>query len=331
MPKKKAILIAPLNWGLGHATRCVPIINNFVNKGHKVIIAADGGALLFLQLEFPNLKFIPLKGFKIRYAKKPFFLLFLLLQMPFFYLSIKREHKQLKKIIKKYNVNQVVSDNRYGLYNVAIKSILITHQIFIPLPKTLRFLNSTLYKLTRKWIEKFNECWIPDYEMTEESLSGKLAHGSNLPINVKYIGPLSRFKNIKDEHVKLKLQCQILIIISGPEPHRTNFEKEMEMRFSKSDKRIVMVCGKLSSKDNFIENTNSNITKVNHISTAELLAYMYAAEKIIARSGYSTIMDLHVIKKKAELNPTPGQLEQEYLAEYYKKSCLVNPRQPFVF
>ncbi len=199
MQEKETILVAPLNWGLGHATRVVPVIIESMRKGSKIIIAAKGASLQFLKQEFPELIFIELSGFNIRYAVKPFFLTFLLLQMPFFYISIWIEHFRLAKIIKQHNVTTVISDNRYGLWSKKVKSVLITHQLFIQLPKTIKYLEPLLHLFTRKLIERFSECWIPDYADYKTSLAGKLSHGSQLPNNVKYIEPLSRFKNIKNK------------------------------------------------------------------------------------------------------------------------------------
>ena len=318
MQKKETILFAPLNWGLGHATRDVPLISSFLKKGHKIIIAADGAPLEFLKLEFPGLEFIIFSGFKTRYAPKPFFLLYLFLQMPFFYVSIWIEHLRLKKIIKDFQITTVVSDNRYGLWNKHVKSILITHQLFIQLPKLLKFLEPALHLITQKLIVRFTECWIPDYKEVEKSLTGKLSHGAYLPENAKYIGPLSRFANYlpKNTHPTKQNYPNVLILISGPEPQRTFFEAEMEAQFSNSTKTVLMVCGTPNPNRHKLQKSKSNITKVAHLSTQELYLNLINANTIIARSGYSTIMDLHVLGLKAVLIPTPNQSEQEYLAEW---------------
>jgi len=316
MAKNETILFAPLNWGLGHATRSVPLINSFIKKGCKVIIAANGAPLEFLKLEFPDLEFIKFTCFKTRYAPKPLFLLFLLLQMPFFYASIWLEHFKLKAIIKNHSITTVVSDNRYGLWNKHIKSILITHQLFIQLPKPLKFAEPLLHTITHRLINNFSECWIPDYEKIEKSLAGKLSHGINLPNNVKYIGPISRFTGYLPNKKPEKVYPNVLILISGPEPQRTLFETEMENRFSDSEKEVLIICGKPSHNNYNPQNSKQNITKIAHLNTCELYHNLINIKHIIARSGYSTIMDLHVLGLKAELIATPGQTEQEYLLEW---------------
>ncbi len=315
MVKNNTILFAPLNWGLGHATRNVPLINSYIKKGYKVIIAAHGAPLEFLKLEFPNLQLIKLTGFKTRYAPKPFFLLFLLLQMPVFYISIIIEHIKLKKIIRRYGITTVISDNRYGLWNKSIKSILISHQLYIQLPKLLKFAQPALHLITHSLINKFDECWIPDYKDAEKSLAGKLSHGANMPKNVNYIGPLSRFTGYLAKEMAEKQYPDVLILISGPEPQRTIFENEMEKRFMDSHKKVLMICGKPIYNNINSQNIISNITKVAHLNTNDFYHNLINAKHIIARSGYSTIMDLHVLSLKAELIPTPGQTEQEYLFE----------------
>lgn len=321
MSEKENILFAPLNWGLGHATRCVPLINDFLKRGCNVIIAADGSSMQFLKLEFPDLEFIILPDFKIRYGASSIFLLYLFLQMPFFYLSFWIEHLRLKRIIKKHNITTVISDNRYGLWSKKVKSILITHQLFIQLPKLFKSIEPILHFITRKLIKRFDECWVPDYKKIEKSLSGKLSHGLQVPKNIKYIGPLSRFSSFITqitEQVKRDIP-DVLIIISGPEPHRTYFELEMENRFANTQQKVLIVCGKPQLLLIDVNVLTMGITKIEHLNTNELHFYLTHTKQIIARSGYSTIMDLHVLGISAELIPTPGQTEQEYLAEWHAR------------
>jgi hypothetical protein len=317
MVEKQTVLFAPLNWGLGHATRMVPLINNSLLQGDKVIIGADGAALEFLKLEFPQVEIVKFWGFSIRYARQPFFLFCLLLQMPVFYGSIWIEHFKLKRLIKHYKISTIISDNRYGLWNTSTKSILLSHQLFIQLPKAIKFLEPTLHWVTALLIRKFDVCWVPDYQNIENSLSGKLSHGTTLPKNVTYIGPLSRF-NVKltDLNKEIKDCYEVVILISGPEPQRTHFENEMTKRFALSSKKVLMVCGKPGNENKTSEHLN--IIKVEHLNTAELIYRLLQAKHIIARSGYSTLMDLHALHLKAEFIPTKGQTEQEYLARWMK-------------
>ena len=224
-----------------------------------------------------------------------------------------KEHRALKRIIKLYNIDEVISDNRYGLWNQKVKSVLITHQIFIQLPKFLKPLSGFVHWCTHALISRFDECWIPDYADVNKSLAGNLSHGKRLPANARYIDPLSRFQSYSSDF-KTEDIPDVLALISGPEPHRSLFELEVEQRFKNSDQQVLLVCGKpgLITKSS----TYSNIRKVSHLNTAQLMFFLKNSKKVIARSGYSTIMDLHVINVVAELSSTPGQTEQEYLQEW---------------
>lgn len=313
------VLICPLNWGLGHATRLVPIIQKHIKQGDKPIIAASGAALLFLKKEFPNLEYHRFKGINIRYAKKPFLLMSMAFQMPLFALCIIYEYFKTKQLVRIINPSLIISDNRYGVRHSKVKSIIITHQLFIQLPKAIRWMQKPLHIFTHWLVSKFSECQVPDYEDYESSLSGKLSHGESLPSNIKYTGPLSRFQNMKLENILISTFIpDILIIISGPEPSRTFFEQEMDARFNNTNKTVLVVCGKPDLDNNIKEGSTKNlpmgITKLNHIKTEHLFILLNKVNKVIARAGYSTIMDLNASGCKAELIPTPGQTEQEYLA-----------------
>ena len=189
------VLVAPLNWGLGHATRCVPIINALLDARKEVIIASDGFSLEFLKKEFPNLQTVEFKGINIKYSKSNSQVWAMLWQMPEIIFAIIKEHSELKKIIQKFDIQIVISDNRFGLWNKKIKTIYITHQISVKISNRFEFLNKIAYLIHCQIIKKYSECWIPDFE-GEENLSGDLSHKYPLPKNARFIGILSRFKNI---------------------------------------------------------------------------------------------------------------------------------------
>ncbi|MGE4287192.1 MAG: hypothetical protein AB7E36_00780 [Salinivirgaceae bacterium] len=322
MQKRETILLAPLNWGLGHATRCVPLISGFLNAGHQVLLAGNGASLNFLKQEFPQLTSLSLKTYSMRYSSGGSLFFFLLLQMPLFLASSLWEHYQLKILIRKYAITQVVTDNRYGLWNKKISSILITHQLFIQLPRPVRIFAPLLHQFTRWLIFRFDECWVPDYENNEISLSGALSHGKHLPKNVRFIGPLSRFTNYKlpAKYAPPGFIPDVLILISGPEPFRSRFEKKMEERFTKNRQSVLMVCGKPGKVLPETKALNNKITfnKVSHLSTPDMCFYLKNTPQIISLAGYSTLMDLHALGRQAELIPTPGQTEQEYLVSFHR-------------
>ena len=310
----KKLLVAPLDWGLGHATRCVPVIRELINNNCEVWLAGEGVQEKLLREEFSSLPFLPLKGYRIKYAKTGLTGK-LLLQIPSILRSIKEENKWLKEQIIKHGFDAVISDNRYGLHHEKIFSILITHQLCIKtsLGKwSERFLQKWNYKL----IERFNECWIPDEE-GENNLAGELSHPVKLPsTQVKYIGALSRFSSfapLGDGGIK----GHLLIILSGPEPQRTILENKIIDQVVNYNGSATIVRG-LPTEKNIIPSTNT-IHFYNHLASDELNIEAMKAEFVISRSGYSTVMDMAALQKKCIFIPTPGQTEQEYLGDHLMK------------
>jgi UDP-N-acetylglucosamine transferase subunit ALG13 len=310
----KKLLVAPLDWGLGHATRCVPVIRDLLNSACEVWLAGEGAQEKLLREEFPSLPFLPLKGYRIKYGKSGFTGK-ILLQIPSILKSIKDENKWLKEQVTKYGFEAVISDNRYGLYHEKIFSVFITHQLFIK-SSLGKWSEKILQQWNYKLISRFNECWVPDEE-GKNNLAGELSHPAKLPsVPVKYIGALSRFSPFSplgDGGVK----DHLLIILSGPEPQRTILENKVVDQIVNYPATASIVRG-LPGEKNIIPSTNS-IHFYNHLSSEELNSEAMKAEFIISRSGYSTIMDIAALQKKSILIPTPGQTEQEYLADHLMK------------
>ncbi|NVN93882.1 MAG: glycosyltransferase [Bacteroidetes bacterium] len=314
MAVKKNILICPLNWGLGHACRCVPVIQSFINAGANVVIAADYRPLAFLRKEFPNLKCFSFPGYRITYQRKGSFLLKFFSLLPQIILDIYKEHKQLNSIIDEYDIDIVVSDNRFGLWNKKVKSIFMTHQISIKSPIKISIFERLLYYCNKAFIKNYDECWIPDFE-GEINLSGDLSHKYNLPIDSYFIGPLSRFKNRTPNDYSNPLE--LLVLLSGPEPQRTIFEEIILKQLENKTIKTIIVRG--ITEEDEVQTISENLSIYSHLDTNSLQKLIQQSEMILCRSGYSTIMDIAVFGKKAILVPTPGQTEQEYLAQYYKE------------
>lgn len=326
LDKQKTILVCPLDWGLGHATRCIPIIHSFIKQHHKVIVGSSGNQLELLKNEFPDITFIDLKGYDIEYPKGDSMVTKMIIQLPKIKRAINEEHLWLEKIIDEFDIDMVVSDNRYGLWSKKAKSVLITHQIFIKAP-TGEWL---IEKLLKSYLDNFDEVWIPDVE-GEQNLSGDLSHKKPLPSNYKFIGIQSRFSSLRVERSNLIEEYDFMVIISGPEPQRTIFENLILKQVENSNLKGVLVRGlpqntchsELVEED---KNTlrqaqcdNKLLTIFNHLDTSQFIDYIQKSKVVISRSGYSTIMDLATLGKKAILVPTPGQTEQEYLAKYHHK------------
>jgi len=309
---KKNVLICPLNWGLGHASRCVPVVRAFIAAGAHVIIAADHRPLAFLHKEFPELQCVTFPAYEVTYQRKGSFILKFLKSIPLIVISIYREHKQLKCIIDDYNIDIVFSDNRFGLWNNKVKSIFMTHQLSVKSPFQLFFIDKLLFLLNKTFIKNYDECWIPDFK-GEINLSGDLAHKYKLPINTYFIGALSRFENTNPYPVNNSID--LLVLLSGPEPQRTIFEEIILKQLEKKTLKTIIVQG--IPEKNEIKIINKNLSIYSHLETEKLEAFIQQSQMILCRSGYSTIMDLVVFGKKAILVPTPGQTEQEYLATLY--------------
>lgn len=309
---KKRILVAPLNWGLGHATRCIPIIQALKKYDYLPIIASDGAALDLLKKEFPELICLELPSYNITYSKKGNRLkLKLLKDSPKFLKTIKAETNIVKQIIEQYNISGIISDNRFGVFHKYVPSVFITHQLQVLSGKTTWL--ST--KIHNKFIRKFHECWVPD-QKGKLNLSGKLGHINSLISKTKYIGPISRFEK-KDTAIKYDL----LVILSGPEPQRTQLEVKLLKLFEKYKGKVLFVRGIVEEK--ITKEKVGQLKIVNYLTSKELEKAINKSSLVLSRSGYTTIMDLAKLNKKAFFIPTPGQYEQEYLAKRLHKLKLV--------
>ncbi len=309
---KKNILIAPLNWGLGHATRCIPIINALEENGYNPIIASDGIALEMLKKEFPHLQALTLSSYDIEYAKNgAFFKLKLIWNCPKMIRAIINEKKTVKNWIEKYNIDGIISDNRLGVFSKKIPSVFITHQLNV-LTGNTTWITS---KLHQNVIKKFTECWVPDMAGTP-NLTGNLGHLTNTNLNLKYIGPLSRLRKKVVEK-----KYDLMVMISGPEPQRGILEDILNAEVLGFDGQVIFIKGKIEPQQK--KEIVGNVTYYNYMNSPALEQAFNESEIVLCRSGYTTIMDLAQLGKKAFFIPTPGQYEQEYLAKKLKQSGLV--------
>ncbi|MFD2551184.1 glycosyltransferase [Bizionia sediminis] len=311
MADQKHILVAPLNWGLGHATRCIPIINALMAHGFTPIIATDGAALALLQAEFPGLICLKLPGYQISYAKTAsFFTTKLLFQTPKILKTIAAEKKEIAKIVSSYHVVGIISDNRFGAYHPNIPCVFITHQLQVLSGLTTRF--ST--HIHNSIIKKFNTCWVPDASGTL-NFSGRMGHVKQPVIKTNYLGPLSRFKKINTP-----ILYDLLVLLSGPEPQRQILETKLLNELNSYSGKIVFIKGVVEKT--ITKKTTGNMCIYNYLTADRLEQVINQSELVLSRSGYTTIMDLATLQKKAFFIPTPGQFEQTYLAKRLKKQGL---------
>jgi uncharacterized protein (TIGR00661 family) len=313
MPKKKTILVAPLHWGLGHATRCIPIIRALLEHNFNVLLASDGAALLLLQKEFPELESLELPSYNIKYPKKgEFFKMKIFLKLPSIQKTMAAEKKIIKNLVAEDKIDGIISDNRFGIRHKAIPSVVITHQLNVLTGNTTYFTS----KMHQKIIKKFDECWVPDVDDAVMNLSGKLGHLKKELFPVKYIGVLSRMKKKEIEKT-----IDILVLLSGPEPQRTILEEMLKNSLKNTEKKVLIIRGIVEENQNW--EGFENLEMVNFMKSDELENTINKSEIVISRSGYTTIMDLTVLEKKAFFIPTPGQYEQEYLAKRLKNLGIV--------
>ncbi len=314
-PKPLHILISPLDWGLGHATRCIPVIRQLIKAGNQITLAGNGRSLVLLQKEFPMLECIELQGFSPSYPASGKMFLHLLLLLPRFIYSIFREHQDLKTLVSKHKFDVLISDNRYGLWSKDAKSIIITHQVMIKAPEWLRFAEYPLYRISRLMISRFDECWIPDAKEMP-GLSGDLSHKFPLPRNARFIGALTRFSIAGNVGRSFFGEPKITVLISGPEPQRSLFEDLVIKQLTQLNLSATILSGKPDLKKTVV--LINRLTILPHLETTELESLISASSLIICRSGYSSIMDLSVLGSKVLFVPTPGQTEQLYLAKLHQ-------------
>lgn len=312
----KNILICPLNWGLGHATRCVPIIKKLSSEGHKVIIAADEGPLAFLQKEFPDHEFIKFPGFSPKYSRSNTQVFKMMAAFPGALRDFRRDHKTVESIVRNYNIDMVISDNRFGCWSKQVHSVFITHQLHIQVPRIWKWTTPIINLFNHSYIKKYDEVWVPDIE-NEPSLSGKLSHPALKGTSTKYIGHLSRFQS--DNQDVTEKTNKFLVILSGPEPQRTIFEEIVLKQARQTSDNILILRAKPDSND-LLRDVPENVSMFNHVDDEMFLQLVNSAEIIVCRGGYSSLMDLAALGRKAFLVPTPGQTEQEYLARHLSKT-----------
>jgi UDP:flavonoid glycosyltransferase YjiC (YdhE family) len=308
--EKPTVLLSPLDWGLGHTTRCIPIIQELLHRGCVVIIACNSVQKALLTPEFPHCTYVNLQGYDLRYStSRRRTLGRILLQLPKILMRIKGENRWLRQFLRQQPVDAIISDNRFGFYHGSVPGIFITHQLRIKTGLG-RVADRITQWLNYQRIARFNSCWVPDHSGAL-AMAGQLSNPARLPdLPVHYMGALSRLQPC----LQPSQPGRLLIILSGPEPQRTLFENQLLQQLEQLPVRAVLVRGLPATAFSF--STGPNLTVYDHAPASQLNQLMCDAEFIISRSGYTTVMDLLKLGKKSILVPTPGQAEQEYLAGY---------------
>jgi len=313
----KEILIAPLDWGMGHTTRCIPIIAHMLSQGHHITFAGNEWQCHFINKTFTHIETINLEGYNVSYSKRGSgFLFSILLQVPGLLKTIAAEHNWLlqRAADKKYDL--IISDNRYGLWHPEIPSVILTHQLEL-ITGMGNGTDRLFQQLHYKYLGRFKEIWVPD-TASYMNLSGRLGHPKKLPPLTKYIGPLSQFYTNQTEERINESTNQLLVLLSGPEPQRTLLSVMLWEQVKTYTGKVVFVEG--SNAIDARTDIPEHVRYYKQLNRADLLPLLQEAAVVICRSGYSSIMDLVALNKKAILIPTSGQTEQEYLASYLQEA-----------
>lgn len=306
------IYFAVLNMGLGHAARTLPIIQKFNQKNWEILVGSNGRALKFLKNELPEVKFISTPDYKIEYSKKNYLLLKLFFQLPFIFKKIHEEHLICKKIVADYSPDIIFSDNCFGVYHKKVPSFFLSHQISFAMPNFFKFLKFLPRYFNKYYHKKFDRIFIPDFcEKDQGLLSGELSQHSKTENRYLYSGILSSIKKQKTAE-----DIDILISLSGPEPQRTILEKLIMAQTENLSGNVVIVLGKSEKIEPIF--MSSKLKIYSHLPRQDFENIFNRAQLIISRPGYSTIMELVELGKKALLIPTPGQTEQVYLAQWVR-------------
>ena len=301
----RRILVAPLNWGLGHVARCIPLITALERRGVEVFLASDGVALHLLRAEFPYLPAFDLPSYRIRYGSANM-VLNIGRQLPRIGYAVRSEQWATERLVREHGIEGIISDNRYGCFSRQAKSVILSHQLHLRVPG--RPLQWAANQVLRLALDRFDAVWVPD-AADAPSLSGALSHPPLTDRTVRYIGPLSRLRPQQREQ-----EYDVAVVLSGPEPQRSILEARLLEQAMLLPQKFIFVQGKTQAKAHHF--VSENVEVVSYLTSGELNQVLAAADVAVCRAGYSSVMDLAAIGKKAILIPTPGQTEQEYLADY---------------
>lgn len=295
------ILIAALDWGMGHTTRCVAVIKQLMAQNNMVFFAGNEQQTRFMRREFDGLKTLDLEGYGVQLDARKSTYWQMFVQLGKIKRTIKREQLFVANTVQELKIDVVISDNRYGFFSTVVPSVFICHQLRLKLP----FMAGLVNRRLKGWIERFQCIWIPD--RANNPLCGDLLL-ARFKIPAHFIGLLCRFKPVSAER-----QYDLIGIVSGPEPERSRFARQLETYLIRQKQSAALVghAGNVKGITYFLDPT-----------TDELGALLAAGGLIVSRAGYTTIMEMTVLQKKAVLIPTPGQFEQQYLASTIQQGQL---------
>ncbi|MFA5259147.1 MAG: glycosyltransferase family protein [Candidatus Pacearchaeota archaeon] len=302
------ILFGVFELGLGHATRCTPLIEILLSKKHEVHIISTGRSLNILKETFKEkCVYYDICGIHSFYNSN-FFKTNFAIHINSIIKSLKKARVESKLVIDKGKFDLVISDCRYDIFDKVENSFLINHQLRLMAPIGCEMI---IEKYLNSMMNNYSKIIVPDFETS--SLSGRLSHGLRYIAKDKidYIGILSSVKKLN-----LKEDVDIFISLSGPEKTRLKLEKKIISQALNLNEKVVITGG---NPDKHETKKFENITYYSYLKTKEQQNLMNRAKFLVIRSGYTTIMELAELNKKALLIPSPGQTEQEYLGDYLEE------------
>jgi len=303
------ILFGVFDWGLGHATRDIPLIKELCKK-NEVYLLSTGLALKILKDYFRDRCFYyDVPSLYPPYTKTAFFRLKFVLSCPWMLKTLRQARKQTEQIITREKFDAVVSDCRYDVYDRPENSYLINHQLRFKTPLGAEWAFE-LWLASR--MKKYRYVFVPDFE--EHNLSGHLSHNLRYisEDKIRYIGILSHLSKLDKEQ-----DIDYFVSLSGPEPQRVVLEKKIISQLNQLKGRVVIAGGNPEGQEKKLP---GDAEFYSFLKTEQQQDIMSRSKFVITRSGYTTIMELAELdRKKALLMPTPNQTEQEYLADYYEE------------
>jgi hypothetical protein len=304
----KRILISPLNWGMGHVSRCIPLIDLFLRNGNEVFVACDESQRGIFEDYFPEINFINHPGYPFKFGKQGNFGLDLAKQFRQLKGRLSAEEIEVNQYVEEFEIDFLISDHRYGFKSDKTHSIFLTHQLHLP----VKWYEKWVQKIHFSFLKQFDEIWVPDNENSD--YSGNLSERI-VGLEIQYIGILSRFQLYEQNETK---SIEKTIIVSGPEVYAERFALEQLNSDRNSNQDCVMIL-----PENIVLNeipANFTVQLSNDWKACDRV--ILQSKKIVSRCGYSTLMDLGILKVPFEITPTPGQREQEYLYDLWYKKAL---------
>lgn len=314
MKSTPRVFFAILNMGLGHTTRSMPLMKKFIELGWDVIMASSGRSLQYLKKELPENSFVELTDYNLHYTKKGLSMLEFTKKLPHLLKTTIQEHLFVEKFVKVHNIDYVFSDQRYGCFSSKIPSYFISHQLRFIAPKSVQHLEFMGAFFNKSFYRRYTGVIVPDVLYHDEGLiSGKLSGIEDLS-KIHFPGILSSISCDNN----MEKDIDLFVSVSGPEPQRSILERIIRAQIRTVPGKKVIALG--IPESDYIENPQPDVTIYHHLGRSYTSEIMNRSRIIVSRSGYTTIMELAELGKKALFIPTPGQTEQIYLAERLKEN-----------